>query len=72
MGRSQLAISFDNKLLIFSGFSRLTIWKLETLEVITTFDTEGNISACAVAPDNRTIIVGEESGRLHFLRLEGL
>jgi hypothetical protein len=26
--------------------------------------------ACAVAPDRRTIISGDEFGRLHFLRLE--
>lgn len=72
MGISTLVISADEKLLISSGHSRLTVWNLDTLEVITTFDTEGDLPACAVAPDNRTIIVGEESGRLHFLRLEGL
>ena len=72
MGISKVAMSSDDKLLICSGHSRLTVWNLETLEVITTFNTEGDLPALAVAPDNRTIIVGEESGRLHFLRLEGL
>jgi hypothetical protein len=31
---------------------------------------DGLIAACAVAPDG-TIVAGEESGRMHFLRLEG-
>ena len=27
---------------------------------------------CAITPDAATIIAGEESGRMHFLRLEGM
>ena len=27
------------------------------------------MSSCAFAPDGRTIVAGDESGRVHFLRL---
>jgi hypothetical protein len=30
------------------------------------------LGACAVGPDRRTIVAGDCSGRVHFLRLEGI
>jgi hypothetical protein len=36
---------------------------------IATFTGEGGMTSCAVAPGGRTIIAGEQSGRVHFLRL---
>jgi WD40 repeat protein len=48
----------------------LKLWDLEAGAAIATFAGEGEMTACAVAPDNRTVVAGEESGRLHFLRLE--
>ncbi|HLP92165.1 MAG TPA: hypothetical protein VK184_26690 [Nostocaceae cyanobacterium] len=30
------------------------------------------LTCCAVAPDGVTIVAGEASGRLHFLRLQGM
>jgi hypothetical protein len=47
----------------------LRVWDLESGEVIVSFTGEDEISSCAVASDGRTIIAGESSGRLHFLRL---
>ena len=53
-----------------SGDQTLRVWDLETGDVITRFTGESGLFACAVAPDGRTIVAGEQSGRVHFLRLE--
>jgi hypothetical protein len=31
---------------------------------------EGSLKTIAVSPDDQTIFIGEETGRMHFLRLE--
>jgi WD40 repeat protein len=48
------------------------VWDLETGEVIGTFSGDGVLYACAVSPDGNTIVAGEASGRVHFLRPEGM
>jgi len=53
------------------GDQTLKVWDLESGKVVATFSGEGPLYACAVAPDGVTIIAGEESGRVHLLRLEG-
>jgi WD40 repeat protein len=48
------------------------VWDLETGRVLATFSAEAPIRTCAIASSNRTIIVGDASGRVHILRLEGI
>jgi WD40 repeat protein len=48
------------------------VWDLESGEAIATFTGDGPIFCCAVAPDGRTICAGDDLGRIHFLRLEGV
>jgi len=50
----------------------LRVWDVESGNYITAFSGEGPMLHCAVAPDRRTIIARDKSGRGHFLRLEGL
>ncbi|MCF2147802.1 hypothetical protein IQ276_015505 [Desmonostoc muscorum LEGE 12446] len=50
----------------------LKVWNLATGEVIATFTGDSPIYSCAVAPDGMTIVVGDSSGKVHFLRLEGM
>ncbi|NMF65537.1 beta-propeller domain-containing protein [Brasilonema octagenarum] len=50
----------------------LQVWNLESGEIIASFTGESEIKCCAVASDGVTIVAGEESGRLHFLRLKGI
>ncbi|CAK0745829.1 hypothetical protein CCP3SC5AM1_1300004 [Gammaproteobacteria bacterium] len=45
---------------------------IETPDLIAEFTGESPILTCAVAEDGVTIIAGEKSGRIHFLRLEAL
>jgi WD40 repeat protein len=72
-GITTLAVSPDSKYL-FSGSldNTLKVWDLESQKVIASFATDNELRACAVAPDGRTIVAGEASGRLHFLQLHGI
>jgi WD40 repeat protein len=50
----------------------LRVWDVESGLCITTFTGESPMSRCTIAPDERTIVAREKSGRGHFLLLEGL
>ncbi len=47
------------------------VWDLNSRRVMASFVGDSPMYACAVTPDGATVIAGEESGRVHFLRLEG-
>ena len=47
-------------------------WDLQTGKMIARLYMDSDLSALAVAPDGRTIIVGDVVGQVHFLRLEGV
>lgn len=49
--------------------SSLRVWGLTSGELIASFTGEGGLISCAVAPDGKTIVAGDVSGRLLFLRL---
>ncbi|MDJ0694814.1 hypothetical protein [Mastigocoleus sp. MO_188.B34] len=53
------------------GDKTLKQWDLETGEVLHTFTGESRMTTCGFAPDGVTIVAGDASGRVHFLRLEG-
>ncbi|EDZ93584.1 NACHT nucleoside triphosphatase [Limnospira maxima CS-328] len=40
--------------------------------MLATFTGEGAMYSCAIAPDGVMLMAGDEGGRVHFLRLEGL
>ncbi|HEY9709171.1 MAG TPA: hypothetical protein V6D48_13295, partial [Oculatellaceae cyanobacterium] len=70
---SAVAVTADGKRAISGSVnSTLKLWNLETGEVIASFTGESPIFCCAVAPDGVSIVAGEQSGRVHFLRLEGI
>ena len=48
----------------------LKLWDLYSKKEIASFAGESALKSCAITPDGATIIVGEESGKLHFLKLE--
>ena len=62
-GRYAVSASADNT---------LRVWGLTDGRLVAVFHGEGRLPACAVGPDGRTIVAGERSGRVHFLRLEGV
>ncbi|QSV73638.1 MAG: WD40 repeat domain-containing protein [Aphanizomenon flos-aquae KM1D3_PB] len=67
-----IALTPDGQTLISgSDDNTIKIWDLATRKEIATFTGESPITCCAVASDGVTIVAGEKSGRLHFLRLQG-
>ena len=69
---SAIALTPDGKILISGSHDNtIKIWEIETGAEIATFTGESPINCCAVAADGVTIVAGEESGKLHFLRLQG-
>ena len=52
-----------------SNDQTLRLWDLENGEEIAAFTGESGMQSCAVAPEGHTVIAGERSGRMHFLRL---
>ena len=48
----------------------LKVWNLEEGKMITKFTDRSALNCCALAPDEKTIIVGNTSGDLHFLKLK--
>jgi WD40 repeat protein len=65
-----IAVSPNGMLLaVGSGDATVKVLDLKSDAVLAEFTGEGTINCCAWAPDGRTIIAGEASGRLHFLRL---
>ncbi|MDB9449523.1 WD40 repeat domain-containing protein [Dolichospermum circinale] len=67
-----IAVTPDGKTVISgSDDNTIKIWDLATRKEIATFTGESPIYCCAVASDGVTIVAGEQSGRLDFLRLQG-
>jgi WD40 repeat protein len=48
----------------------LRVWDLATGKVVAAFTADAPLLSCAVGPDGRVIVAGDESGRVHFLSLE--
>jgi WD40 repeat protein len=67
-----MATTADGKLQVWaSGDETLKVWDVSARQFIANFTGESEIKCCAIASDELTIVAGEASGRLHFLRLEG-
>ena len=67
-----IAVTPDAKTLISrSGDNTIKIWDIATAKEIATFTGESPITCRLVASDGVTIVAGERSGRLQFLRLQG-
>ena len=68
-----VAIAPDGKIAISASYdSTLKIWDLLTGKEVASFSGEGAFDCFAFAPDGVTVVAGDRSGRVHFLRLEGM
>ena len=50
----------------------LKIWDLLSGKEIASFSGEHEFNCYAISPDGVTVVAGDDSGRVHFLRLEGM
>ena len=62
-GRRAVSASLDNT---------IRVRDLESFAELATFTGDGPSDSCAIHADGSTIVAGEESGRVHFLRLDGI
>ena len=54
-----------------SGDKILRVWDIESGQILASFSGDAPLRACAISPDGRTIVAGDASGMVHFLRLMG-
>ena len=72
-GVRAVAVTADGWAAISASYDQtLKVWDLTSGQCLATFYTNEAVNACAVAADGVTIVAGDASGRLHFLRLEGV
>ena len=70
---AQVAIARDGKTAISASLDNtLKIWDLFTGEEIASFSGDSGFNCCAILADGVTVVAGDRSGRVHFLRLEGV
>ena len=55
-----------------SGDYSIKVWDIQTGKIVASFSVESSLLSCAITSDGLTIVAGEFSGRVHFLRLEGM
>jgi WD40 repeat protein len=62
-----VAVTPDGRRAVSASWDQtLRLWDLESGKEIATFTGEAPICSCAIAPDGRTIVAGDESGRVHL------
>jgi len=66
-----VAVTPDSRCAVSGSDDRtLRVWNLHSGATLATFSGDNGFSCCAIAPDGQTVVAGDRSGRVHFLRFE--
>jgi WD40 repeat protein len=69
-GVTCVAVSRDGRQAVSASLDHtVKVWDLETGRALATFTCDAAANCCAFA-DDRKIVAGDASGRVHFLQLE--
>jgi len=71
-GVMAVAVTADGCTAVSGSVDGLRVWDLAQGRLITRFSSEGEICTCAIAPDGLTVVAGDASGRVHFIKLENV
>lgn len=72
-GVQDVALSADGRLAVSASCDMtLKVWDMATGRVLSTFPTIARLHCCAITPDGKTIVAGDEIGMIHFLELVGI
>jgi WD40 repeat protein len=70
---SGVSVSPNGDFAVSASIDRtLQVWELTTGRTIAAFHGDAGFPTCAISPDGRTIVAGDATGLVHFLRIEGL
>ncbi|HRW82648.1 MAG TPA: NB-ARC domain-containing protein [Methanothrix sp.] len=70
-GVMAVALTPDDRRAVSASDDRtLKVWDLETGEIVASFTGDGSLLCCTISLDGKTIVAGEVTGKVHFLRLE--
>jgi WD40 repeat protein len=63
-----VAVTADGRWAISASWDKtLKVWDLTTGQAILSLPSTGHILCCAIAPDNQTIVAGDDAGAVHFV-----
>ena len=65
-----LEISRDGQRAITSDWQGVKVWDIARRGLLASFSADAPLLSCGLAQDGKTIVLGDESGQVHFLRLE--
>jgi WD40 repeat protein len=64
-----VVVSTDGRRVV-SNDGTVRVWDMESGRTLACFSGDSAFRACTIAPDGATVVAGEASGAVHFLRLE--
>ncbi len=66
-----VALSSDGRRALSGSYdTTLKVWDVDAGEPVAAFFGEGRITSVQLAADRKTVVAGDASGAVHFLRLE--